>query len=39
MDNALQTQILESNIYGIIDIFCNDLIENITNAFCPNVKE
>ena len=27
----LQTQILESNIYGIIDIFCNDLIENITN--------
>ena len=29
----LQTQILESNIYGIIDIFCNDLIENITNYY------
>jgi len=35
----LQTQILESNIYGIIDIFCNDLIENITNYYILKESE
>ena len=35
----LNTEILESNIYEIIDKFCDDLITNITNYYILKAKE